>query len=196
MDLLMFPKLTPVRMLAVAGLTLAAGTIAACSEDKTATPAPAMSTPMATATATASPVAKAGALELYAPFGRGPGTPPVAGVFVQIKNTGGEMDNLIAASAAAELTEKVELHETVMTDGSAEMKPVEKIAVAPNSVTALAPGGLHIMLLDLKRALEVSETIDITLTFEKAGEVTMSVPIIEYVADMDMDADDGGMGGD
>lgn len=184
MDILMIPKFTSVRILAASGLVLAAGTLAACGDDKTATPAPSTSTPTATATAAATPVAKVGSLELYEPFGRGPAAPPVAGVFVQIKNTGSEADNLISASTSAELTDTVELHTTVMENGSAEMKPVDKIEVAANGTTALAPGGFHIMLIDLKRALVVGETIDVTLKFEKAGEVTMSVPIVEYVDEM------------
>lgn len=178
----MTPTFTFVRILAAACLVLAAGTLAACGDDKTATPAPATAT--MTATAAASPVAKVGDIELYAPFGRSPGTPAVAGFFVQIKNTGSDDDSLIAASVPAAISDTAELHNTVMENGNAEMKPVDKIDVPAEGVTALAPGGYHIMVVDLKRALKVGEMIDVTLKFEKAGEVTMSVPIVEYVADM------------
>jgi periplasmic copper chaperone A len=39
------------------------------------------------------------------------------------------------------------------------------------------PGGLHVMLLDLKAPLKEGEHFPVTLTFEKAGQVTISVAV-------------------
>ena len=42
---------------------------------------------------------------------------------------------------------------------------------------ALAPGGLHIMLVGLAQPLKAGEHFPLTLTFEKAGAVTVDVPV-------------------
>jgi hypothetical protein len=42
---------------------------------------------------------------------------------------------------------------------------------------ALEPGGYHIMLLELAAPLEVGSTIDVTLTFEHAGQKVVSAEV-------------------
>ena len=61
--------------------------------------------------------------------------------------------------------------------GMMSMQPVESIPVAAGATVALEPGGYHIMLLDVKKVLAVGDTIDVTLTFEKAGEVTTTAEV-------------------
>ena len=41
----------------------------------------------------------------------------------------------------------------------------------------LAPGGVHLMLIDLKEPLKQGETFPLTLTFAKAGAMTIKVPV-------------------
>jgi copper(I)-binding protein len=43
----------------------------------------------------------------------------------------------------------------------------------------MKPGGYHIMLMGLKAPLKTGEEIEITLTFEKAGALTLKVPVGE-----------------
>ena len=50
------------------------------------------------------------------------------------------------------------------------MRPVESIELPAGKTVKLEPGGYHIMLLDLVKPLEVGEKIELTLTFDKAGE--------------------------
>ena len=52
---------------------------------------------------------------------------------------------------------------------------------AKGSVT-LEPGGLHIMLMDLKQALVEGSTFPVTLTFEKAGQVEIQVSVGSFAA--------------
>ena len=42
----------------------------------------------------------------------------------------------------------------------------------------LAPGGLHVMLMGLPQPLKAGTTLPLTLNFEKAGTVTLDVPIL------------------
>ena len=96
------------------------------------------------------------------------------GVFLTLK-PGVAPDRLVgAASPVAELAE---LHRTVNEGGVMKMLPVEALPVEPGKSVELKPGGLHIMLMGLRRPLKQGETFPITLTFEKAPPVTATVTI-------------------
>ncbi|MBM3567904.1 MAG: copper chaperone PCu(A)C [Alphaproteobacteria bacterium] len=72
---------------------------------------------------------------------------------------------------------KVELHNTVRDGDIMRMRPVETIAVPARGKVELKPGGLHIMLMDLKGPLNAGESVPLTLRFEKAGAVALEASI-------------------
>ncbi len=103
-----------------------------------------------------------------------------AGAFyMMLKNSGSEADKLTAASSEACGT--MELHESYMdTNGAMAMRPVEGgfIEVPAGGMAELKPGGLHIMCIDKKdEFFTVGSKIDVTLQFEKAGEMPATVEI-------------------
>ena len=51
------------------------------------------------------------------------------------------------------------------------------VEIAAGESVSLAPGGLHIMLIGLQRNLIAGEKLDLTLTFEKAGQVSVEAEI-------------------
>lgn len=131
-------------------------------------------------------------------------SPAVAGaaaVYMTIDNTGGVEDALIAVSVDPSIAMAAELHETVAVDASSstmagdmpasapvetamagaepmmEMRPVDRVVAPAEGSVALAPGGYHIMLMELVEPLTVGTTLDVTLTFETSGDkvVTASV---------------------
>lgn len=63
--------------------------------------------------------------------------------------------------------------------GMMTMREVPSIEVPADGSVELKPGGLHIMLLDVKKTLAVGDTIEVTLTFENAGEVTVTAEVRE-----------------
>jgi hypothetical protein len=96
-------------------------------------------------------------------------------VYVTITNTGKEADALVSASSNASQT--VELHETKNEAGVMKMRPVPKIAVAAGGKIEMKPGGYHVMLLSLKRDLKPGDTVEVTLKFERGGEVRVDAPV-------------------
>ena len=64
-----------------------------------------------------------------------------------------------------------------MSGGMMQMVPVDEIPVPAGETVALEPGGYHIMLLDLAAPLEVGDTIEVTLTFETAGEMVLEAEV-------------------
>lgn len=94
--------------------------------------------------------------------------------FLKIANSG-EADALIAFKSG--ICKSPELHTHINDNGMMRMRAVEKIIVPANGEVELKPGGLHLMFVDLKERLQQGEMIDVTLVFEKAGEVTLKIPV-------------------
>ena len=105
-----------------------------------------------------------------------PGGAKVGGGFLTIENRGATADRLIGGSA--EIAGNVQVHEMAMNGGVMTMRPLDKgLVIEPGQKVKLAPGGYHLMLLDLKRPLKQGEKVPLTLEFEKAGKVSFSLDV-------------------
>ena len=138
---------------------------------------------------------KAGDLVISQPWTRAtPGGAKTGGGFLTIENKGTAPDKLIGASADG--AGKIEVHEMVMNEGVMKMRPVEGgLAIDPGKTVKLAPGGLHLMMTDLKSPLKQGDKMPVTLEFEKAGKVTVSLDVqgIGAQAPASADSSDGKM---
>ncbi len=104
--------------------------------------------------------------------------------YMTLVNGSATADVLI--SAATDAAEVVELHTVMMEENVMRMRPVEQIEVPANGETELRPGGFHVMLIGLQRDLNEGDTVDLTLTFANAGEITVSAPV-QVAPGMNMD---------
>ncbi len=105
-------------------------------------------------------------------------TPPrqqVGAAYLTLRNDAATQDRLLSAESAAATT--VELHTVSMSEGVMRMREVPAIDVPAGGTVDLKPGGFHIMLIGLTGPLQEGGTFDLTLTFEKAGSVTVPVSI-------------------
>lgn len=59
---------------------------------------------------------------------------------------------------------------TMAGGGMMQMQPVSEIAIPGGKTVMLEPGGYHIMLLELAEPLKEGSSVEVTLTFAKAGE--------------------------
>ncbi len=107
--------------------------------------------------------------------GDGHGMGMNSAVYFVVRNSGGQADRLIGASTA--VAGRAELHETREEGGVMRMVPVPAVEIPAGGEVAFRPGGLHIMLMDLKRDLKVGDSFELTLRFERAGELKLSVPV-------------------
>lgn len=96
-------------------------------------------------------------------------------VYFTIVNRGGETDRLTGAATPA--AARAKLHEATMEGGVMRMRERKAVEIGPHQTVTFAPGGLHLMLMDLRRPLAAGETIPLTLTFEKTGAVRLEVPV-------------------
>jgi copper(I)-binding protein len=73
-----------------------------------------------------------------------------------------------------------QVHETLMNaDGTMGMQEIASIPMIANTPLALAPGGYHIMLLELVKPLVVGETVTVTLTFASGETTTVDAVVSE-----------------
>ncbi|EEB82380.1 DUF1775 domain-containing protein [Roseobacter sp. GAI101] len=119
-----------------------------------------------------------GDLELTAPFVRATlPNQPVAGGFLTITNGGDTDDTLIRASS--NVAARMEVHEMAMQDSVMKMRELEDgLPIPAGETVMLKPGGYHIMFMDLAGPLSEGDTVEVTLTFKKAGEVTLTMPVL------------------
>jgi copper(I)-binding protein len=138
-----------------------------------------------------------GAIEIATPMIRAttPGQ-PVAGGFLRLTNAGAEDDRLVAASVPPEVAGRTELHEMAMDGGVMLMRELETgIPLPAGETVTLMPGGLHLMFLELTGALEAGTAQPVTLTFERAGEVTVEMDVLPLPAvRAAFEGEGGGMG--
>lgn len=96
--------------------------------------------------------------------------------FITLMNMSGEDDRLVGAASPA--AARVELHTHEMADGVARMIHVEDgFPVAAGEMLMMERGGKHVMMMGLTGPLEPGAMVPVTLTFEKAGTVEVTVPV-------------------
>lgn len=112
--------------------------------------------------------------------------------YMVIANGGSAPDALIGA--ASDVAATVQMHETVavgaspgdsaaMAGGSPAaggmmaMQPVSRIELPAGATVELKSGGYHIMLTGLKEQLKAGDSFTLTLTFEKAGPLPVTVTL-------------------
>jgi copper(I)-binding protein len=105
-------------------------------------------------------------------------TPPGArsgGVFLTVENTGSVADRLIRVSSPVART--VELHDMTLDGGVMRMRAVSTVEIKPGDKLELKPGGYHAMLSGLKQPLKPGDRFLLTLTFQHAGAIELSVTV-------------------
>ncbi|PIW28949.1 MAG: hypothetical protein COW30_06330 [Rhodospirillales bacterium CG15_BIG_FIL_POST_REV_8_21_14_020_66_15] len=104
----------------------------------------------------------------------------VTAAYFQAAVTGKDADRLTGARTP--VAAHAELHEHVMQNDVARMRPVAGVPVAPGKPATFRPGGYHVMIKDLKQPLNEGDTFPLTLTFEIAGDVTVQVTVMKKAA--------------
>ena len=105
-----------------------------------------------------------------------PGGAKVAGGYLTIENKGSTSDRLIGGSG--DVTDRIEVHEMTTSNGVMTMRALDNgLVIEPGKTVKLAPGGYHLMMFDLKSPLKQGDKLPLTLQFEKAGKVAVSLDV-------------------
>ncbi len=104
-----------------------------------------------------------------------------AAAYVTLMNHGAQADRLIAVSTPAAASAAV--HTTRMDGDVMKMEEAGPVELPPMGMVEMKPGGMHIMLMGLKAPLKKGDTLELTLTFEKAGDMKVQVPVGDIAAE-------------
>ena len=97
-------------------------------------------------------------------------------VYLTIENEGSTADRLLSMSTPA--ASGAAIHAMSMQGTTMKMREIDGLALAPTTkVPMTAESGYHIMLTGLKQPLKVGDKLPLTLTFEKAGKLDVSIHV-------------------
>ena len=98
-----------------------------------------------------------------------------AAAYLTIGNAGTGDDILTAVNCAP--IAPCMVHETVDDNGRMSMHRLDSVTIAAGAHVEFRPGARHIMLMNLKSPLVAGTSFPITLHFERAGDVTVTVAV-------------------
>lgn len=162
-------------LMVTGGLVLGGG--AALAHDATAAPSMPDAAASPAPLASFDPAALGPGLHVVEAWSRQSPMMELAGAaYLTIVNDTDVDDALVGASSPAAAT--VEIHKTTQAeDGTMAMAPVDAVPIPAGGVVALAPGGYHIMLIELAAPLVEGQTFELTLEFAASEPQTVMVPV-------------------
>lgn len=95
--------------------------------------------------------------------------------FMEIKNNGATDDAIIAAETP--IAARVELHNHIHENGIMKMRKMDTVELPANQTTTLKPGGLHIMLFNLKQELKAGDSFPLILKLKSGETVETTVKV-------------------
>lgn len=117
----------------------------------------------------------------------------MAGVVYATVTDHGASTSLVGASTP--VATHAELHQSKEENGMMEMLPVKSIPISAAAPITFSPGGYHIMLTGLTKALSTGQTFPITFIFANGAKVTTTVTVKSMTSDGSTGSESNGMGG-
>ena len=93
-------------------------------------------------------------------------------LYFTVVNKGSEPDTLYAVKT--DVAKMVQIHETYSNGDVMGMREIGSITIEPESLVKLEPGGMHIMVMRLKKDISNGDEIEFKLYFRKAGEISIT----------------------
>ncbi len=95
--------------------------------------------------------------------------------YAVLSNTGKSALSIASASSAA--FAKVELHETMIENGMAKMRAIDKLDIAPGAKVEFAPGGKHFMLINPRQGLRSGDDVAVKIKDAAGCETTVQFKV-------------------
>ena len=103
----------------------------------------------------------------------------MTGIFGTIKNTSDK--EILITTGTQDQTARTELHETVMVNGSMQMRPIKDgFRVPAGGTFELKPGGNHVMVMDMTKPLPAGSTVKVTLSTQDGKKVAFDAVAWSY----------------
>lgn len=112
-----------------------------------------------------------------------PPNQPNTAAYLSIKNGGDR--SLQITGAYSEPIARVEIHTSVEVDGMVTMEQLKQVTIAPGQVIQFSPGGMHLMMLDLKKMPAPGEQVKLCLNFQSGASVCTQAEVRRASAPLD-----------
>ena len=96
----------------------------------------------------------------------------VMAAYLEIKNNGEKPQTLTNVSSPA--FDQVEVHQSVMHGNMAHMEHQKEVVILPKASVALKPGGMHFMLMGIKKPLNIGDPVPMSLIFKNGEKVAFT----------------------
>jgi len=96
-------------------------------------------------------------------------------VFLTLENTGDKSMSLIGASSPA--AGRMEIHTHIHVGEVMQMRQLQRLDILPHSEQVMKPGGLHLMLFEVKDPLTEGSSLAVTLKFSDGSTKKVTVPV-------------------
>jgi copper(I)-binding protein len=106
-----------------------------------------------------------------------PDAPPVnSAAYLVLANGTDAGDALV--SVETEIADTAEIHSVTMDDGVMRMRPVDSLAVPAGGEAVMEPGGYHVMLIGIHRALAEGDTVALHLHLRSGAVIDVTAPVL------------------
>ncbi|MFZ2973932.1 MAG: copper chaperone PCu(A)C [Ferribacterium limneticum] len=109
-----------------------------------------------------------------------PPNAPATGAFMVIKNNGDKDVKVLKADNP--VSKVTELHTHLNEGGVMKMRPVPSIDIKAKGEAVLKPGGLHVMMIDLKAPMKEGDVVPITLSFDDGSTKQVDAKVVRPMA--------------
>ena len=93
-------------------------------------------------------------------------------LYFTVVNNGKEADTLYEVKT--DVAKMVQIHESFSNGDVIGMREIGNITIEPETSVKLEPGGMHIMVMRLKKDINIGDEIEFKLHFRKAGEISIT----------------------
>ena len=104
-----------------------------------------------------------------------PGGARTGAAYMTLMNSGASADRLL--SATTPVADQIQFHKETEDNGVSRMREVHSVEISPGGKVIFKPSEMHIMIIGLKQPLKEGQAFPVTLQFEKAGKIDVTVPI-------------------
>lgn len=128
---------------------------------------------------------------LFAPVASAAGSINVKDAWVRLPPPGSQIgvayltlepkQNMVLISAQSPVSKTVELHNMSMNDGVMQMRHLDQLTLEAGKAVKLEPGGLHLMLIDLKQPLKIGDKVPLDLKFTLGKSSTGTLRVVAVV---------------
>lgn len=124
-----------------------------------------------------------GPIRLRAAWGLQPFTNAPLPGYLRIVNLGATADTLLGVRSEAAGTVRLHGSGDGPSAGSGQgggMTMLSELVIPAGDSLLMAPGGMHLMLEQLRRRVVAGDTVAVVLKFANAGEVKLALPVVGY----------------